>query len=540
MELSMTKLDAIVVGAGFAGLYMLHRLRQRGLSVQVLEQGGDVGGTWYWNRYPGARCDNESLGYSVSFLPELDQEWSWPERYSEQPVILRYINRIADELDLRRDIRFNTRVESARFDGSENLWQVDTDNGERLQARFVIMATGCLSVPNWPDIKGREDFAGDTLHTALWPHEGYDFTGKKVAVIGTGSTAIQSIPHIAGQAGKLTVFQRTANHCVPAQNGPLDPVVERERKAHYPEMRERARYTRSGDVVPQGEITIMDLDDEALEVVLQDCWDQGGFYTQYPFADQMTDPQANARVTAFSHQHIRSRVKDPATAALLCARDHPFGTKRLCADTGYFETYNLDHVHLVDLNTTPIEAVEARGIRTSDAMFDVDVIIYATGFDAMTGALTRIEITGRDGLVLRDKWDHGTRSLLGVSVAGFPNLFTVTGPGSPSVMINVVAAIEQHVEWIDACIGWLGEQGAASIEASPDAENAWVEHVNATADATLFPKANSWYMGANIPGKARVFMPYVGGLGPYRHHCDKVAADGYPGFVVTGKQGGPA
>jgi cyclohexanone monooxygenase len=529
----MPKLDAIVVGAGFAGLYMLHRLRQRGLSVQILEQGGDVGGTWYWNRYPGARSDNESLGYSYSFLPELDQDWSWPERYSEQPVILRYINRVADELDLRRDIRLNSRVKSARFEETENIWQVETDNGDCLQARFLIMATGCLSVPNWPDISGRETYAGDTLHTALWPHEGYDFTGKKVAVIGTGSTAIQSIPHIARQARELTVFQRTANHCVPARNGPMDPGIERKRKAHYPEMRERARYTKSGDVVPQGEITIMDLDDEALEVVLQDCWDQGGFYTQYPFADQMTDPQANARVAAFSHKHIRSRVKDPATAELLCARDHPFGTKRLCADTGYFETYNLDHVDLIDLNTTPIEAIEPQGIRTSDAMFDVDVIVYATGFDAMTGALTRIEITGRDGVVLRDKWEQGTRTLLGVSVAGFPNLFTVTGPGSPSVMINVVAAIEQHVEWIDTCIGWLGEQGAARIEASQDAENAWVDHVNETADATLFPKANSWYMGANIQGKARVFMPYVGGLRNYRLHCETVAADGYTGFNVT-------
>ncbi|MBN33861.1 MAG: cyclohexanone monooxygenase [Rhodospirillaceae bacterium] len=529
----MTQHDAIVVGTGFAGLYMLHRLHAQGLNAIVLEQGSDVGGTWYWNRYPGARCDNESLGYSYSFLPDLDQEWSWPERYSEQPVILRYLNTVADRLDLRRDIRFDTRVEAARFDEQSSTWAVSTAQGETLTARYLVMATGCLSVPNWPEIPGRDDFDGDVLHTALWPHEDYDFTGKTVAVIGTGSTAIQSIPKIAEQARTLTVFQRTANHCVPAQNMPMDPEVEAERKAHYPEIRAKSRLTRSGDFVPQGEVTLMALSSDKQQRILEDCWQQGGFYTQYPFNDVLTDPNANAIVTAFSHDQIRKRVKDPAVAELLCAKDHPFGTKRLCADTNYFETYNLDHVHLVNLKSTPIKAITASGIRTSARDHEVDVIVFATGFDAMTGALTSIDIEGRDGLRLRDKWAEGTRALLGVAMNGFPNLFTVTGPGSPSVMINVVPAIEQHVEWIDRCIDWMEQRGAQTIEPEARAEDAWVEHVNETANATLFPQANSWYMGANIPGKPRMFMPYVGGLGDFRRRCDEIADEGYSGFAVT-------
>ena len=529
----MPQYDAIVVGAGFAGLYMLHRLRKRGLKVIALEQGSDVGGTWYWNRYPGARCDNESLGYSYSFMPDLDQAWHWPERYSEQPVILRYLNHVADKLALRPDIAFDTRVSSASYDEATATWSVETDSRGTMVTRYLIMATGCLSVPNWPDIPGRESFRGDTLHTAQWPHEGYDFTGKSVGVIGTGSTAIQSIPQIAKQADRLTVFQRTANHCVPAQNCPMPADVEAERKANYPEIRAKSRYTNSGDFVPQGGIKLMELDEAEQRRVLEECWKQGGFYTQYPFDDVLTDPSANAVVTAFSHEQIRKRVKDPAVADLLCASSHPFGTKRLCADTGYFETYNLDHVELIDLNATPITSITPEGIETSDRLHRVDTVVFATGFDAMTGALTAIDIMGRDKSLLREKWADGTRSLLGVAVAGFPNLFTITGPGSPSVMINVVAAIEQHVEWIDDCIGWLEERGARVIEADAEAEDAWVDHVNETADATLYPQADSWYMGANIPGKARVFMPYVGGLKRYRLHCEAVAADGYTGFNVT-------
>ena len=529
----MAHLDAVVVGAGFSGLYMMHRLRRRGLSVQGFEAGADVGGTWYWNRYPGARCDSESLSYSYSFLPELDQAWRWPQRYSEQPEILKYIEHVATTLDLRRHFRFDTRVTSASFDSASNLWTIGTEPGDRVTARFLIMATGCLSVPNWPAIDGIERFRGDRFHTGRWPHEGVDFSGKRVAVIGTGSTGIQSIPKIARQADQLFVFQRTANHCVPAQNAPMDPGAERAYKSRYAEMRDRARHTTTGDVVPEAYVTIMDLDDDELERELDRTWAQGGFYTQYPYTDLLTRVDANERVAEYSRNHIRSRVKDARVAEHLCARDHPFATKRLCADSFYFETFNESHVHLVDLRTTSIRAIDERGVATSDRHYDVDAMVFATGFDAMTGALTTVDIRGREGVSLRDAWRDGSVNYLGLGVAGFPNLFTVTGPGSPSVLTNMVSAIEQHVEWIDACLAWMEERGLSRIEATGEAQARWVDYVNQSGDATLFPRANSWYVGANIPGKAWVFMPYVNGLNIYRDECDAVADDGYAGFAVV-------
>ena len=529
----MTYLDAVVVGAGFSGLYMVHRLRRRGLSVQGFEAGGDVGGTWYWNRYPGARCDSESLSYSYSFLPELDQAWHWPERYSEQPEILKYIEHVATTLDLRRHFRFGTRVRGASFDAASNLWTVRTEPGDPVAARFLIMATGCLSIPHWPAIDGIEAFRGDRFHTGQWPHEGVDFSGQRVAVIGTGSTGIQSIPKIARQADRLFVFQRTANHCVPAHNAPLDPEAERAYKSRYAQMRAKARRSLSGDVVPEEYITIMDLDDEALERELERSWAQGGFYTQYPYADLLTCHEANRRVAEYSRNHIRGRVKDARIAERLCARDHPFGTKRLCADSFYFETFNEPHVRLVDLRATPIRGIDERGVATSERHYDVDAIVFATGFDAMTGALTAPDIRGREGVSLRDAWRAGPVNYLGLAVAGFPNLFTVTGPGSPSVLTNMVSAIEQHVEWIDTCLGWMGERGATRLEANAEAQARWVDYLNRSGDATLFPEADSWYVGANIPGKARVFMPYVNGLNVYREECDAAAGEGYAGFTVT-------
>ena len=529
----MAHLDAVVIGAGFSGLYMMHRLRERGLSVQGFEAGTDVGGTWYWNRYPGARCDSESLSYSYSFLPELDQAWRWPERYSEQPEILKYIEHVATTLKLRKHFSFGTRVTSASFDASSNLWTIGTDSGDRVTARFLIMASGCLSKPNWPAIDGIEQFRGDRFHTGQWPHDGVDFSGKRVAVIGTGSTGIQSIPRIARQADQLVVFQRTANHCVPAHNGPMDPQAERTYKAHYAQMREKARHSISGDVVPEEYITIMDLDDDALTRELARTWGQGGFYTQYPYTDLLTSHEANERVAEYSRNHIRSRVKDRQVAERLCAKDHPFATKRLCADSFYFETFNEAHVQLVDLQTMPIRAIDERGVATSDQHYDVDAIVFATGFDAMTGALTEVDIRGCEGASLRDAWRDGPVNYLGLGVAGFPNLFTVTGPGSPSVLTNMVSSIEQHVEWIDACLVWMGERGASRIEATGEVQARWVEYVNQSGDATLFPEANSWYVGANIPGKARVFMPYVNGLNVYRDECDAVADDGYTGFAVS-------
>jgi cation diffusion facilitator CzcD-associated flavoprotein CzcO len=529
----MTHVDAVVVGAGFSGLYMMHRLRERGLSVQGFEAGTDVGGTWYWNRYPGARCDSESLSYSYSFLPELDQAWHWPERYAEQPEILKYINHVATTLALRKHFRFSTRVTSASFDEANNLWTVGTDPGDQVTASYLIMATGCLSKPNWPAIDGIDDFLGDRYHTGLWPHDGVDFSGKRVAVIGTGSTGIQSIPRIAQQAEQLFVFQRTANHCVPAHNAPMDQKAETTYKAHYGEMREKARHSISGDVVAEEYLTIMDLDDDTLKRELDRAWGQGGFYCQYPYKDLLTSHEANKRVAEYSRNHIRARVKEPEVAERLCAQNHPFGTKRLCADSFYFETFNEAHVHLVDLQTTPIHAIDARGVAASDQHYEVDAIVFATGFDAMTGALGAIDIRGRDNASLRDAWKGGPVNYLGLGVAGFPNLFTVTGPGSPSVLTNMVSAIEQHVEWIDDCLAWMGERGASRIEATGEAQAKWVEYLNKSGDATLFPEANSWYVGANIPGKARVFMPYVNGLNIYRNECDAVANDGYVGFAVN-------
>ena len=530
---AMAELDAVVVGAGFSGLYMMHLLRQRGLSAQGFEAGGDVGGTWYWNRYPGARCDSESLSYSYSFLPEIDLAWRWPERYSEQPEILKYIAHVATALDLRRHFRFDTRVTSAAFDGAAGLWTVGTDRDDRVAARFLVMATGCLSIPNWPAIDGVGAFRGDSFHTGLWPHGGVDFTGKRVAAIGTGSTGIQSIPRIAEQADRLFVFQRTANHCVPAQNRPMDARTERAYKAAWAENREKARHSFAGDVAPEFYIDIMGLSDGELETELDRTWAQGGFYTQYPYTDLFTSREANDRVAAYSRRRIRDRVNDPRAAELLCARDHPFGTKRLCADTDYFETFNEDHVHPVDLRATPIRAIDETGVATADRHYDVDAIVYATGFNAMTGALASVDIRGADGAPLREVWAGGPVNYLGLAVAGFPNLFTVTGPGSPSVLCTMVSPIEQHVEWIDRCIAWMGDRGATRIEATGEAQAGWVRHVNEAADATLFPEADSWYVGANIPGKARVFMPYVNGLKVYRDTCDAVADDGYAGFAVS-------
>ena len=529
----MTHLDAVVVGAGFSGLCMMHRLRQRGLTAQGFEAGRGVGGTWYWNRYPGARCDSESLSYSYSFLPDVDQAWHWPDRYSEQPEILKYIEHVAAVLGLHEHFQFETRVTTAVFDEAADLWTVGTDQDDRVTARFLIMATGCLSIPSWPVVDGMESFRGERFHTGLWPHDGVDFAGKRVAVIGTGSTGIQSVPKIARQADELIVFQRTANHCVPAQNGPMDPQAESAYKARYAEMRERARHSIAGDVVPEAYVTIMDLDNDGLEKELDRTWAQGGFYTQYPYADLLTSHPANERVAEYSRNFIRSRVNDPKVAELLCAKDHPFGTKRLCADSFYFETFNEDHVHLVDLRTTPIRAINETSVATSDRKWDVDAIVFATGFNAMTGALTSVDIRGREGAALSDAWAGGPASYLGLGVAGFPNLFTVTGPGSPSVLTNMVSAIEQHVEWIDRCLVWMGERGATRIEPSEEAQSRWVEYVSDSGDATLFPEADSWYVGANIPGKARVFMPYVNGLKIYRDECDAIADDGYAGFAVA-------
>ncbi|MEZ5558015.1 MAG: NAD(P)/FAD-dependent oxidoreductase [Pseudomonadales bacterium] len=537
-----TGFDVVIVGAGFAGMYLLHRLREIGLTARVYEAGDNVGGTWYWNRYPGARCDAESLAYSFSFSPELEQQWEWSERYATQPEILRYAEHVAERFDLRRDIRFERRVTSASFDPAAGQWRVTTDKGDRASARFCIMATGCLSVPQLPDIPGIEDFQGRRYQASMWPHDGVDFSGQRVGIIGTGSSGIQAIPVIARQAAHLYVFQRTPNFSVPAENAPLDPDWVAAFKRHYQAHRRNHRLglgSGFGDLQiepkEQGPAveTGAQLSDAELDDLLEEYWRVGGARFIGAVGDTMMNPETNRRVADFVRRKIRAIVRDPETAEALCPTDHPIGTKRICVDTGYYDTYNRDNVTLVNLRRTPIEKVTADGIQTSDRHYALDTLVLATGFDAMTGALLRIDVRGRDGLRLADKWRDGPRAYLGIGMAGFPNLFTVTGPGSPSVLSNMLVSIEQHVDWMVDCLRFMDEHGYTQVEADPAAEEAWVDHVNEVAAATLFPKAGSWYMGANVEGKPRVFMPYAAGVGPYREVCDAVAAKGYEGFKFS-------
>ncbi len=527
--------DVVVVGAGFGGLYALHRLRGLGLSVRVYEAGGGVGGTWYWNRYPGARCDVESMAYSYSFSEELEQEWQWTDRYATQPEILHYIDHVADRFDLRRDIQLETRVLSVVYDDEgAGRWVVETDRGDRVLATFVVMAAGCLSAWQVPKFEGLDRFEGEWYHTGNWPHEPVDLTGRRVGVIGTGSTGIQAIPVIAEQASELFVFQRTANFTVPARNQPLAPELEQQMKANYPEHRRRARESPFAlDVVPPDKSALAETPEERA-LRYETGWARGGpFGLLFAYTDLVTDEDANGTIAEFVRGKIRETVADHEVAELLSPRDHPFGTKRLCVDTDYYETFNRDNVTLVDVRRAPIEEITPKGLRAGGKEYELDVIVFATGFDAVTGALLNIDIRGRGGLTLRDKWEDGPRTYLGIQIAGFPNLFTVTGPGSPSVLTNMILAVEQHVDWIADCLVYLREHGLETIEATVEAEDAWVETVNELAEETLFPRANSWYVGANIPGKPRVFLAYVGGFGRYREACDDVVAGGYEGFALS-------
>lgn len=530
----ISRTDAVVVGAGIAGLYMLHRLRGLGLATRVFEAGDDVGGTWYWNRYPGARCDIESIDYSYSFSPELEQEWEWTERYPAQPEILRYLRHVADRFDLRRDIQFGTRVTAAVFDEADGRWRVQTDAGDLVSAQFLIMATGCLSVPKWPEVDGLETFRGRWYHTGQWPHEEVDFTGQRVGVVGTGSSGIQSIPVIAEQATHLTVFQRTPNYSLPAQNAPLATDKQRAIKANYRQYRQRARESIAGVPLELPTRSALEVDPAERADAYQSGWRAGGLFSlSASYFDIRTNQDANDTAAEFIRAKIREIVRDPNVAEMLSPRDHPFGTKRPCLDTNYYATYNRDDVTLVDVRRSPIVEITPTGIRTTDAHYECDSIVFASGFDAMTGAVLAVDIRGTDNLELQKKWADGPRTYLGIGIAGFPNLFMITGPGSPSVLSNMMVSIEQHVEWISDCIEFLRARGIATIEPSRDAEDAWVGHVGELASGTLYPKADSWYVGANVPGKPRVFMPYVGGVGVYRQKCDEVAANEYEGFTLT-------
>ncbi len=525
--------DILVVGAGFAGMYALHKFRTLGFSVRVIEAGSDVGGTWYWNRYPGARCDVESMSYSYSFDDELQQEWNWTKRYSEQPEILNYANHVANRFDLRRDIVFDTRVNSALFDEDTCLWRLGLDNGKDLTARFCIMATGSLSTPKLPEVQGTEKFKGECYHTATWPHEPASFSGKRVALIGTGATGVQATPIIARDAAQLTVFQRTANFSIPAWNRELSEEERADWKANYDHWRHRERSTHSGFHNEGGHPSITKLTDAEAQEVLEQSWRRGGLLMWNVFSDLMVDEKANEVASEFVCEKIRSVVKDPETAELLCPNTHPMGSKRLCVDSEYYETFNRDNVSLVDIRAEPIERITESGLMQGGREHAFDMIIFATGFDAMTGTLLKMDIRGRGGQSLKDKWQDGPASYLGLCTSGFPNMFSITGPGSPSVLTHVIMAIEQHVNWIADCLVHMKENDLDLIEPSEDAESEWTAHVQEVAAGTFYSGAPSWYMGANIPGKPKVFMPYTGGAHKYRARCDEVAAEGYDGFSLS-------
>jgi cyclohexanone monooxygenase len=533
--------DVIIVGAGFSGLYALHRVRRDGLTARVFEAGDGVGGTWYWNRYPGCRCDVESVAYSYSFSEDLEQEWTWTERYPSQPEILRYLNHVADRFQLRPDIQLRTRVTAASYDETADRWLVETDTSARLTASFLVMAAGNLSTPQKPHLNGLETFAGELYHTGEWPHEGVDFTGKRVAVFGTGSSGIQAIPEIATQADHLVVFQRTPNFSVPARNRLLDATYVRDVKTNYRDLRQKALKTASGQPNDPPTQSALEVSQEERRERWEAGWERGGPpAVMAAYTDVLLKQEANDALAEFVRGKIRETVHDAATAERLSPRDHPIGAKRICVDTDYYATYNRPNVTLVDLRATPLEEVTVDGVRTSASTYDLDAIVFATGFDAMTGALARIDIRGRAGALLRDKWSGGPRTYLGIQSAGFPNMFIITGPGSPSVLTNMVVAIEQHVDFVAELLEYMRGHGLTCVEPSPDAEDRWVQHVNEVADRTLYPRANSWYMGANIPGKTRVFMPYVGGLAAYRRICDEVASKGYEGLAFLPPQDGNA
>jgi cyclohexanone monooxygenase len=529
--------DVLVVGAGLSGLYILYCLRERGLSARAFEAGSGVGGTWYWNRYPGARVDVESVQYSYHFSDELAQEWKWTEKFAAQPELLRYVNYVADRFDLRRDVKFDTRVTSAIFDDETNQWTLETDKGDVATAPYCIMATGSLSTPYRPPFPGLDDFHGDWYHTAMWPHEEVDFSGKRVGIVGTGSTGIQAIPVVAEQAKHLTVFQRTPNYTAPARNRPLAADEQSEFTAEHDKWREEVKQTfaaMTGFPLP----TKYPYEDtpEQRRAYLETRWEEGGMPQSLlaSYKGVNVDEQANRMIADFVRDKIREIVKDPEVAKILCPPDDlPIGSKRPPIDTDYYDTFNRDNVTLVDVKKAPIERVTRDGIQTQDAHYELDAIIFATGFDAMTGTLLAIDIEVRDGDSLKNRWSDGPVTYLGLMVAGLPNLFMINGPGSPSVKANMIVALEQHVDWLMGLLDHLREAGLNRVEATDQAQSAWVEHAREVAEATLMPRADSWYVGANIPGKKRVYMPYFGGFDRYSALCDEIAADGYRGFRLS-------
>ena len=525
--------DVVIVGAGWSGMYMLHQCRKLGLTAHVLEAGPAVGGTWYWNRYPGLRCDVESVQYSFSFDAALQQEWTWSERYATQGEILEYANHVAKRFDLLRDISFDSKVSSARYDDKAGIWNVETKQGRKFSGRFVVMATGCLAVPKDVVIPGMSDFKGEVYHTARWPKTPVDFSGKRVGVIGTGSSGIQAIPIIAEQAKHLYVFQRTPSYSLPAKNRELTPEYVAQVKGDYETLRNEARAHLVGIPAPTYAESVFDVSEEKRREIYASQYDNGlPFALMVSFGDLLMDEKANQTAQDYLAERIREKVNDPAIAEQLIPKGQFVGTRRLCLDTNYYETFNRSNVTLKNIANKPIDEITATGVRMGDELVEVDCLVFATGYDAMTGPLLAFDIQGEGGIKLKDAWAEGPKTMMGLMVAGFPNLFTITGPGSPSVLSNMFCSIEQHVEWVSRLLGHMQQQQATKIEAKPEAQENWVAHVNEVANSTLFPRGNTWYMGANVPGKPRVFMPYLG-VGPYRQICDEVEKDGYRGFAIS-------
>jgi cation diffusion facilitator CzcD-associated flavoprotein CzcO len=529
----VASVDAVVIGAGFSGLYMLYLLREAGFSTRVYENADGVGGTWYWNRYPGARCDSESIYYNYMFSEELYKEWTWSSRYPEQPEILRYLNFVADKFDLKKDIQFKTRVNSAHYDEEDKRWQVELNDGSRVSAKYFITGVGCLSASNLPNFKGLDNFKGEWYHTGHWPHEKVDFTGKRVGIIGTGSSGVQAIPVLAEEAEHLTIFQRTPQYSAPARNHPYDPEYIRHAKENFAKIKQKMRESAGGQPVIPPTKSALEVTPEERQRVYEDSWKNGGLGIFSAYYDLTVNEAANETAAKFIRSKILETVDNSEVADKLLP-SYYYGTKRPIIDTGYYETFNRENVTLVDVKKDPIKEITSKGLRTKEAEYELDALVFATGFDGMTGPLLKIDIRGKDGVSLKEKWNGGaqTRTYLGIGNAGFPNFFMITGPESPSVLSNMPVSIEQHVEWIVDCIEYMRENEVETIEANVDAENAWSKHCREVAESTLFTKTDSWYMGANIPGKPRGFLIYLGGVGVYRQKCTEIAANGYEGFSL--------
>ena len=527
-------LDAFVIGAGFGGMYALHRLRAMGLSVRAIEAGGDVGGTWYWNRYPGARCDVMSIDYSYSFSDEIQQEWTWSEQFAAQPEILAYANHVATRLDLRRDIAFDTRAACVRYDDANRRWRIETEAGDAFTAAYCFMATGPLSQPKGLDIAGAASFAGETYQAQRWPHHAVSFAGKRVGVIGTGSSGIQIVPVVAAQAAHLHVFQRTPSFTLPMHNRRLAPDYVAEVKAHYPQLRAVARTSPNGGLRPTSTRSLFSVTSEERRRLMEDAWSTSGHLMLGLFGDLLTNEDANAVVADFVRGKIAGIVRDPATAEALTPRGYPIFARRPCLDTGYYEAFNRPNVTLVDCLREPIEAITPVGLRTRAREIGLDVIIAANGYDALTGAMLAVDVRGREGRSLREKWRGGARSYLGLLMEGFPNLFVIAGPNGPSALANFITINEHNVNWACDCITHMRAQGLAEVEATAEAEDGWMDHLALIASRSLMPKADTWYTGTNVAGKPRNFPIYAGGFGRYAEHCRRAVEQGWEGLRFRG------